>query len=31
VGDWEPCAELFYSMEHIYDMDWVDIELEHKK
>lgn len=31
VGDWEVCADTFYSREHLYDMSWQDVDLENKR
>lgn len=31
VGDWEAAGAQFYSKEHLYDMQWQDINLESKR
>lgn len=31
VGDWEVCGDCFYAREHLYDMQWEDVDLEQKR
>lgn len=31
VGDWEACGDTFYAREHLYDMQWQEVELEHMR
>lgn len=27
VSDWEACADTFYCEEHLYDLNWPDVDL----
>jgi len=31
VGDWEAAGAQFYSRELLYDMEWIDVDLETKR
>jgi hypothetical protein len=31
VSDWEACGDTFYCEEHLYDLNWPDVDLETHK
>lgn len=31
VSDWEACGDTFYCEEHLYDLNWLDVDLDTHK